>query len=310
MERPRQYKPLTPRAVVELAAPHTWPASILPAALGTALSLTRGQPLRPGVLLSTLFAAVLLQCAVNTLNDYADFVKGTDTLENSDDSTDAALVYHGFNPRCALILGGVFLLLAAACGVYTVVVAGWIPLVIGIIGGIVVLLYSMGRLPISYLPLGEFFSGVVMGGGITLACFTAQSGIFDWKVLWYALPCILTIGLIMLGNNTSDVERDRAAGRHTLAVLLGRRRSALLLKALLVIAMALTAHMVFWNFRGGFFLLPVMVIAAALQLWSFFPSPVDPSVRGQTMRVVVNCHKVINSCYVFMIATHLLREVV
>lgn len=300
---------MTARAVIELAAPHTWPASVLPAALGTALSLALERSFHPGILLSTLFAAVLLQCAVNTLNDYADFVKGTDTLENSDDPTDAALVYHGFHPRCALILGGVFLLLAAACGVYTVVVAGWIPLVIGIIGGIVVLLYSMGRLPISYLPLGEFFSGVVMGGGITLACFTAQSGVFSWRILWYAMPPILTIGLIMLTNNTCDIERDRPAGRHTLPVLLGHRRAAWLLKLLAAVSLILSGYIVFGRFRGGFFLFPVAAFAAMLHWVRLAASPVDASERGLCMGCILKLTVTVNGCYCIMIVLHLLREV-
>ncbi len=310
MKEPQPYKRMTLQAAVELAAPHTWPASVAPVGLGTVLALNLAYAFDPWILLSTLCAAVLLQCAVNALNDYADFVKGTDTLENSDDPTDAALVYHGFHPRCALILGGVFLLLAAACGAYTVVRSGWIPLVIGLIGGVVVLLYSLGHLPISYLPLGEFFSGFVMGGLIPLACFTAQTGRFSWRVLWYALPCVLAIGLIMMVNNTCDVERDKEAGRRTLPVLLGRRRAAVLLKALAVCAVLLAAHLAFWDFRGGFPLVPVLAIAAALPLSRLAALPLTPQVRGPAMGTILKVHTTINFIFIVMITTDFVREVV
>ena len=40
-----------------------------------------------------LFLIVLLmQSAVNAFDDYADFVKGTDTIENSPDAQDAVIV--------------------------------------------------------------------------------------------------------------------------------------------------------------------------------------------------------------------------
>ena len=148
MEETERGRKMTPQAALELAAPHTWPASVAPVALGTLLAAVKtGGHILPGILLSTLCAAVLLQCAVNTLNDYFDFVKGTDTLENSDDLTDAALVYHGIAPRSALALGVGFLALAALAGAYTVYAAGWVPLIYGLVGGAVVVLYSGGKLP-------------------------------------------------------------------------------------------------------------------------------------------------------------------
>lgn len=309
MKKPQAYQRMTLRAAVELAAPHTWPASVAPVGVGTALALALERAFDPGILLSTLFAAVLLQCAANTLNDYADFVKGTDTLENSDDPTDAALVYHGFPPRCALLLGGGFLLAAAACGAYTVVRAGWIPLVIGLIGGAVVLLYSLGRLPISYLPLGECFSGFVMGGLIPLACFAAQTGRLSWPVLGYALPCILTIGLIMMVNNTCDIERDRTAGRRTLPLLLGRRWAARIVKCLALAAPALTGALVFAAFRGGFFLYPA-ALAAGLLPWARLAGlPLDAHTRGAGMGSILQLMTAVNGFYCVMIVIHLLREV-
>ena len=98
----QQYKKLTPKAVLELAAPHTWPAAVFPVLLGSLLALVMTGKFHLGLFYSTLGVCVLLQCGVNTLNDYADFIKGTDTVENSHDPTDAALVYHGFHPKKAL----------------------------------------------------------------------------------------------------------------------------------------------------------------------------------------------------------------
>ena len=78
---------------LRLAAPHTWAASLIPALLGAALTDAAGLSVDTGMLLCLTAACVFMQAAANTFNDYSDFVKGTDTLENSPDATDAVLVY-------------------------------------------------------------------------------------------------------------------------------------------------------------------------------------------------------------------------
>ncbi len=308
MSPPLLYKPLTLQAVMELAAPHTWPASILPVLLGTALSCALQGAFDPLIFLSTLCAAVLLQAAVNTLNDYVDFVSGTDTLENSDDPTDAALIYHGFRPRCALILGFVFVLLAAIIGSYTVYRSGLTPLLIGIVGGVVVVAYSLGPAPISRLPLGEFMSGIVMGGGITLACYTAQSGDFSWmtlgKILWFSLPTMITIGLIMLTNNTCDIERDTQTGRNTLAVLLGRKKAKYFLTRYSTLSMLLVFLIVAYNFPRGIFLFPIAFIAFALVAAGWGKLPMTSAVRGPAMGGTLKICKIVNGYYLAMIIAH------
>lgn len=90
-----------------------------------------------------------------------------------------------------------------------------IPVVIGLIGGVVILLYSGGPIPVSYLPIGEIVSGVVMGGLIPLGIAGCADGKIHWQILFYSLPMILGIALIMMSNNGSDIEKDRKAGRRT-----------------------------------------------------------------------------------------------
>ena len=34
------YQPLTPKLLMQLAAPHTWPAALMPTLVGTALALS------------------------------------------------------------------------------------------------------------------------------------------------------------------------------------------------------------------------------------------------------------------------------
>lgn len=301
------YRKLTAKAIIELAAPHTWPASVLPVLLAVALALRFERAFDPGLFLSVLFTAVLLQCAVNTINDYSDFVKGTDTRENSDDPTDASIVYNNLDPVSALLMGVAFLVLAALCGVYAILKAGLLTLLFGGIGAAVVLLYSLGRKPISYLPLGECVSGFVMGGIIPMGSYFVFTGEVRFDILLWSLPLILSIGLILMANNVSDIERDTASGRRTLPILLGRRKAAFLLKTLIVLDFLLIAGLAFWNFPGGLFLLPLTLITLVPPAARLFPAELNPAGRMATMGGILAVHKRLGLGYVLIVLADFIR---
>lgn len=217
-----------------LAAPHTWTASVIPALFSAALGRHFAGGVRVDIAICTALVAVSMQSAVNAFDDYSDFKKGTDTPENSPDAYDAVLVY-GMKPQDALLSGASFLLIAAAAGAYAVMHCGVIPLILGMVGGITVLCYAFGKIPLSYLPLGELVSGFVMGGLIPLAGSYMQCGALHWEALLYSLPVMIGIALIMFTNNACDIPRDTAAGRKTLCCILGESKAGKGYRALLLI---------------------------------------------------------------------------
>ncbi len=252
---------LTPQMAWLLAAPHTWPASILPVLVACACAYATTGALSVTMACTLLVICVLMQSAVNTLNDYFDYVKGTDSEEDNVDPSDAVLVYNDVNPASALRLALGMLAAAFALGIYPIVQAGWIPLVIALVGALIVFLYSGGKTPISYLPIGELVSGFVMGGLIPLACYQVLTGSLDWRALAWAVPTVIGIGLIMLTNNTCDIEKDVAAQRKTLAVLLGRARAVRLYHALMYAWVAAVIVIVGVWFTGGLVVMPFMLLA-------------------------------------------------
>ena len=266
MAKENAYQPLTPTFMVQLAAPHTWAASIFPVLLATCLAFvfnaSMGKPTSVSSVLVLLAISVLLQSAVNTINDYFDYVKGTDTEENQLDPTDAVLVYNNVNPRHVLAYAIALIVVAFALGVYCIVIAGIAPLVIALIGVVVIFLYSGGKLPISYLPLGELASGFTMGGLITLASYQVLTGSLDFMVLVYSIPEILGIGLIMLTNNGCDIEKDTEANRKTLPVLLGHERTVKLYHGVVYAWVLSICIIVAVAFTPGAIVLPFMLLAA------------------------------------------------
>jgi 1,4-dihydroxy-2-naphthoate octaprenyltransferase len=296
-------EPLTPKLAVGLAAPHTWgAASVCPAFLGTALAISKTGRVDIPIFYLLFVIVLLMHSAVNTLNDYFDFIKGTDTLANSDDPGDAILVYNRLDPRAVLRLGVSYLALAAVLGMYVVYRTGLIPLVIGLIGGLAIVGYSAGKSPISYLPIGELVSGFVMGGLIPLAMYASITGETDFWVLCRAIPMMIGIGLIMMTNNTCDIERDRPMGRRTLAVLLGRDIARRAYRRFVVLWLLALALVVFHEFPGGFFALPVMLLLCSGALRGLLCAPLTPEERGVAMGLIIRGNLAVDIIYLAAIA--------
>lgn len=291
------YERFTPRMALQLAAPHTWPAAILPSLVAMCAAAVTAPPTSAIMACVLLVICVLMQAAVNTFNDYYDYVKGADSAEDNVEESDATLIYNNVNPKSALRLAIAFLVTAFALGAYVIYIAGWIPLAIGVVGAIFVVLYSAGKTPVSYLPIGELVSGVVMGGLIPLACYQALSGAFDLRALLWAVPTIIGVGLIMFTNNTCDVEKDIPVGRKTLSVVLGRDRARSAYHALVYIWVIAIVVLVALFFTPGLIVMPFMLLAAYPLLKALLANPLAPQSRIGAMAQICSVNVTLGAFY-------------
>ena len=295
------YKKLSYRAIIELAAPHTWVASIFPVILAGLLAYAFGYGIKPIFFLISLLISILLQAAVNTINDYVDFVKGADNAESCPDTKDAAIVYHNINPKHALLVGILFITAATILGVILCILVSWWLIAFGIVGVLILVFYSMGPLPISYTPFGEITSGFIMGGIITLATYYVLTGVFSIMVLYYASPLIITIGLIMLTNNSCDIIKDKEADRHTLPIILGAKNSHTLLILGFIFSILIVAHIGFWHFRAGSFIAIIMAIHSFFYIKSYLKIQLNLDNRRKAMVTTLKLVKTINIYYLIII---------
>ena len=298
-----KYQALTLRRALELAAPHTWPASVLPTILGTLLARQAQGKFNPLVFLLALFAAVLLQSAVNTLNDVRDYVRGTDTLENCANESDAAMLFGQLRPRAGLALGLIFLLAAAILGCMIALLMSWRIWYFGAAAALAIGLYALGA---SDRPLGELLSGLSMGGVLPLAAYYSQCGHCNWAELYLYLPCVITVACIMLTNNTADVPRDLAAGRRTLAVRIGARAAQRLLCVLLLLALLGTGLIILLRFLGGWPVLPVLFAGTLLAAMPLYTAKVQPASRDRSMGAAISAHLFIIGGYSAAVALSML----
>ncbi|MCL2882516.1 MAG: prenyltransferase [Coriobacteriia bacterium] len=324
-----RYRALTPRAALQLAAPPTWVASIGPVLVGglAAFALKADvltdtatrfvhRPFLSGTLHLPIFSsrflvlwflmlvcAVAAQSAANTLNDYKDYVAGTDTEENCVDTTDASIIYNQLEPRTARNFGIACLVVALGAGIAVAVMSSLWLLLIGGVGILALLSYSYGPSPVSYLPLGEVISGLTFGLLIAMATFIALTRTWSW---WLLLPClqqVISIGLIMMTNNTCDIERDIEAGRKTLPVMLGRKRSLVVIAAGNMVA--LVTLWVFALLLGGLYSVPVIISCFFVSrlFMRFSTLRFDAQDRPQAMGTSVKMARVltITNCAVLLL---------
>ncbi|MBD5313079.1 MAG: 1,4-dihydroxy-2-naphthoate octaprenyltransferase [Bacteroides sp.] len=186
-----------------------------------------------------LVFALLAQIASNFANEYYDFKRGFDRVGRE-------------GPRRGVTEGDItpdamkratFATLGVACAVGCLLVAlygEWWMYVAGVLIALGVMAYSTGPYPLSHHGLGEI--AVICFFGIVPVCLTymLMGGLWGWWLFAAAAGIGLMGANVLIVNNYRDVEDDRSVGKHTLAVILGRRAMRAVYFANGILALILT----------------------------------------------------------------------
>lgn len=205
---------------VMAARPKTLGAAIAPVVLGTAMAYEAGAFHWLAAALA-LISALLIQVGVNYHNDYADFVKGTDTEDRVGPTrvTQAGYVAPATMRRATIVVFG----LAVLAGLYLILRGGWPVLVIGVLSIASAVLYTAGRYALADTGLADLFVLIFFGPVAVGGTYYVQALTITWPVLIAGLgPGLLSEGILLV-NNIRDLDGDRRAGKRTLPIRLGRR---------------------------------------------------------------------------------------
>ena len=218
------------------ARPRTLPAAIAPVLVGTALA-GFGHVFHPLRFLAALLGAIFIQVGTNLSNDYSDARRGAD----ADDRLGPVRVTAGglVPPKQVLVAPYVSFGLAVLAGVYLIVVAGWLLLVIGAASILAGVLYTGGPRPYGYEGLGELFVFLFFGVVAVAGSFFVQVKHLHWEAFALSVPVGLLAAAILVVNNVRDIDSDRRASKRTLAVKLGRARTRWLFAAVVYLAFLL-----------------------------------------------------------------------
>ena len=193
--------------------------------VGTAAALRNGF-FSPWTYLAAALGAVALQAGANMVNDYYDFVNGTDSADwNAAENFGPGLVIQrGFlRPEQVWWGGIVALFFGSALGFILAVVCGWPVLVLGLVGVAGAYFYTGAPLQLAYRGLGDLMVFTLMGPGYVLGAYYVQALSFSSTALVASLPMGFLCSGVLQTNNLRDIENDRAHGKRTFAVLVGHK---------------------------------------------------------------------------------------
>lgn len=262
--------------------PFTLTASMIPVLIGTGLALVQSH-FHSGLFFSFLTASVLIQAATNMFNEYFDYKRGLDSKEMV--GIAGTIVHDGIRPKTVLTLAWVFIFTAFLLGIYICAMTSWWIALIGTLCIAVAYFYSGGPVPLAYTPFGELAAAIAMGPVIVLLAYYVQTRAITGEATAASIPIGLLIGAILLGNNIRDMDQDRAGGRKTIAILLGRRRAGVLFAGVFTLTYMVVLTLIASRALTPWALVVLLTVPSAVVVARMFfrfhePSQLHPAVKG------------------------------
>ncbi|MDW7747387.1 prenyltransferase [Halomonas sp.] len=230
-------------------------------------------------ILLVLLAALLAHAAVNLFNEHHDFVSGLDatTVRTPFSGGSGSLPRH---PAAAeAVRRAAFACLAGvvAIGSWFLWHSGPVMLLYGLLGMALVVAYTGWLTRRPWLCLAA--PGIGFGTLMVVGANQALTGAFSATALSASLVPTLMVSALLLANQLPDIEPDRLAGRHHLAIVLGPRHAARLVAALVLVAFAVVPLAWLGGWLPAWALLMWLAAPAALRLamglWRL-PAEVSP----------------------------------
>ena len=244
--------------------PATLPAAVSGVVVGLGAARAIGAAFRADMALGCLAVALLLQIAANLANDLSDFRRGVDTPARMGPVRVAAAGL--VTERQLEIAIGLTIGLAILVGLWLASVGGPVLLAVGAVAIVATVAYSGGPLRYGYRGLGELFVFVFFGLVAVAGTAYLQTGRIDPLFIAAAVPVGALITAILVVNNLRDIPGDAAAGKRTLAVVLGARGTTLEYAGLLGLAFLVPVALAVTG-TGWPVLLPLLAAPLALPLW-------------------------------------------
>jgi 1,4-dihydroxy-2-naphthoate polyprenyltransferase len=262
-------------------------ASTIPILVGSSLAFV-DHAFTWWLFLVMLVASIACHAGANLANDYFDYRKGIDTDESLGPSK---VIQLGLLSSDQVKRGTIkAFALAAALGAVIVWNSGWPVFVLAIFSLAIAIFYTAGPKPLGYVALGELAVFLAMGPAMVGGSYYVLAEQLTWEAAVLSLPIGFLVAAILHANNIRDMSLDRAAGKITLANLLGRRFATveyaiLIIAAYLTIAALIVTAPRFWPVA-----IVVVTLPVANRLIRTVASGPDMLAHNRVLRKTAGLH--------------------
>ena len=275
------------KAWILAARPKTLAAAATPVLLGCSLAYTDGHFQWIPALLCFLFA-FSMQIDANFINDYYDYLKGSDREDRLGPERACA---QGWTTLSAMKKGMLFTtLLSCLWGLLLLKYCGIEMIPVGLLCVLFAFLYTAGPYPLAYHGWGDVLV-IVFFGFVPVGCtyYTMAHG-WTWNVTIACAACGLVSDLLLMLNNYRDREQDKISGKRTLIVRFGEPAGRWAYLLLGIVAVALCSYYASNGYLGAT-LLPLLFLIPHFFTWRemvrIFKGKELNIVLGKTARNIV-----------------------
>ena len=182
--------------------------------------------------------------------------------------------------------------LATLAGAYLTAAAGWPVVAIGVASIAAGILYTAGPWALAYHALGELFVFLFFGFVAVAGTYFVEARTLTPVALAAAVPVGALATAILVANNVRDIDTDRAAGKRTLAVVLGRPGTRALYAALCALALATPVALLLLGRGGPALLLPLLAAPLAWRALRLIATRVDGPGLNRALFTTARLHAV------------------
>jgi 1,4-dihydroxy-2-naphthoate octaprenyltransferase len=175
-----------------------------------------------------LLGAVAAHISVNALNEYFDFKSGLDSRTQRTPFSGGSGTLPA-NPQAAgyaFITGIVGLAVVAAIGAFFTIQRGWGIVPLGLLGMLVIYVYTTWLLSSPLLSL--ISPGLGFGILVVMGTDFALTGSYSLTGFLVSLAPFFLVNNLLLLNQFPDVEADKTIQRRNYPITIGRKRSAMI----------------------------------------------------------------------------------
>lgn len=228
--------------------------TIVVSLLGAAIVYQRSAGLDFKAWLLCAFSLVLIHFGTSSLNDYFDFLSGTDNINQSPTlfSGGSRVIQDGLLKPKALLRGGVlFIAIGSSIGIYLAFLKGLPIFLLGLIGVFLSVGYVHPKINLSKRGLGELAVAIAFGPIMLSGVYYVQTQSVDLKIILIGIIMGLLAGSVLWINQIPDYEADKVTGKTNWVVRLGKKNSSYVYVILHCLIYLLTLILIFKNILPG-----------------------------------------------------------